>query len=118
MASGRRCSTTTAVDEDSAGRKKMATYIALMNWTDQGIKSVKESPKRLDAARDLAKKLGCELRTFYMTLGAYDMVSVLEAPNDEAVAKFVLSAASGGNIRTTTLKAFSEADYRKVLGTL
>jgi len=54
----------------------------------------------------------------YMTLGAYDMVSVLEAPNDEAVAKFVLSAASGGNIRTTTLKAFSEADYRKVLGTL
>ncbi|HEX9904478.1 MAG TPA: GYD domain-containing protein [Propylenella sp.] len=96
----------------------MAIYIALMNWTDQGIRSVKESPKRLDAARDLAKKLGCELREFYLTLGRYDMVSVLEAPNDEAAAKFVLSAATGGNIRTTTLKAFSEAEYRKVIGAL
>ena len=96
----------------------MATYIALMNWTDQGIKNVKGSPERLDAARKLAKKLGCELRDFYMTLGAYDMISVLEAPNDDAVAKFVLSTASAGNIRTTTLKAFSEADYRKLLGAL
>ena len=54
----------------------MARYIMLLNWTDQGIKSVKESPKRLDAARSLAKKMGCEIRDFYMTTGTYDMVTV------------------------------------------
>ena len=96
----------------------MATYIMLMNWTDQGIKSVKDSPKRLDAARKLAKKGGCELRDFYMTIGKHDMIAVLEAPDDEAAAKFVLSTASGGNIRTTTLKAFPEDTYRKVLKAL
>jgi uncharacterized protein with GYD domain len=96
----------------------MATYILLLNWTDQGIKSVKDSPKRLDAARKLAKKGGCELQDFYMTIGKHDMIAVLEAPNDEAAAKFVLSVAGGGNIRTTTLKAFREDAYRKVIGAL
>jgi uncharacterized protein with GYD domain len=96
----------------------MATYILLINWTDQGIRSVKDSPKRLDAARELARTAGCELRDFYMTIGAYDMVALLDAPSDEAAARFVLSAASPGNIRTTTLKAFSEDAYRKLLGAL
>ena len=96
----------------------MATYIMLMNWTDQGIKSVKDSPKRLHAARELAKKGGCELRDFYMTIGKHDMIAVLDAPDDEAAAKFVLSVAGGGNIRTTTLKAFREDAYRKVIGAL
>ena len=96
----------------------MATYILLINWTDQGIRSVKESPDRLDAARDLANKAGCELRDFYMTIGAYDIVALLEAPDDEAAARFVLSAAGAGNVRTTTLKAFNEETYRKLLGAL
>ena len=96
----------------------MATYILLMNWTDQGIKTVKDSPKRLDAARAIAKKGGCELRDFYMTIGKHDMIAVLEAPDDEAAAKFVLNAAAAGNIRTTTLKAFPEDAYRKVLAAL
>lgn len=96
----------------------MATYILLMNWTDQGIKNVKDSPKRLDAARGLAKKHGCELRDFYMAIGKYDMIAVLEAPDDEAAAKFALTTAGGGNIRTTTVKAFSEDAYRKVIGAL
>jgi uncharacterized protein with GYD domain len=96
----------------------MASYIVLINWTDQGIKNVKDSPKRLDAARELARKLGCELRDFYMTIGSYDMVAILEAPDDEAAARFALSSAAGGNIRTTTLKAFSEKTYRSIVETL
>ena len=96
----------------------MAKYILLVNWTDQGIKNVKDSPKRLDGARDLAKKCGCEMQEFYMTIGAYDMVATMEAPNDEAMAKFALTLGAGGNVRTTTLKAFPEDAYRKIIGSL
>ena len=96
----------------------MAQYIILMNWTDQGVRNVKDSPKRLDAARAVAKKLGMEMKEFYMTMGDYDMVSHLDAPNDEAVAKFILGVAGGGNVRTKTLKAFSEDEYRKIIGSL
>ena len=96
----------------------MAHYIMLTNWTEQGIKNVKESPKRLDAGRALAKKLGCEIVDFYMTTGAHDMVLMLEAPDDEAAAKFALSLGSAGNVRTTTLKAFSEQSYRSIIGSL
>ena len=96
----------------------MARYIMLTNWTEQGIKNVKESPKRLDAAKALAKKLNGEIVEFYMTTGAHDMVLILDAPDDEAAAKFALSVGSGGNIRTTTLKAFSEKSYRAIIGSL
>ncbi len=93
----------------------MARYIELLNWTEQGVKNIKDSPKRLDAARELAKKMGCEIRDMYMTMGAWDMVVIVEAPNDETIAKFNLTLAMGGNVRTTTLKAFPEDVYRKVL---
>ena len=96
----------------------MAKYITLATWTDQGIKSIKDSPKRLDAARKLAKKMGCEMGDFFMTIGAYDMVTIVDAPDDETAAKFMLTLASGGNIRTTTLKAVPEAGYRKLIGSL
>jgi len=96
----------------------MARYIMLMNWTNQGIANVKDSPKRLDTAKALAKKLKGEIRKFYMTTGTYDIVLVLELPDDEAAAKFALSVGSAGNIRTTTLKAFSEASYRAIIGSL
>lgn len=96
----------------------MAKYITLVNWTDQGIKNVKDSPGRLDAARALAKKLGCEMEDFYMTIGAYDMVAIMEGPNDEAMAKFALTLGAGGNVRTTTLKAFSEDSYREIVAAL
>jgi len=96
----------------------MARYIMLLNWTDQGIKSVKESPKRLDAARELAKKMGCEIRDFYMTTGTYDMVTVAEAPDDNALAKLILTLGMAGNVRTTTLKAFPEDAYRRIIGAL
>lgn len=96
----------------------MALYISLVNWTDQGIKAVKESPARLDAARSLAKKYGCTMKEFYLTIGAADMVAMLEGPDDESVAKFSLALGAGGSVRTTTMKAFSEDSYRKIIGGL
>ena len=96
----------------------MAKYILLVNWTDQGVRAVKDSPKRLDTARRLAETAGCKMGDFYMTMGGYDMVTHVDAPDDATMAKFVLSLASAGNIRTHTLKAFSEDEYRKILGAL
>jgi uncharacterized protein with GYD domain len=96
----------------------MARYILLVNWTDQGVKNVRESPARLDGAKTLAKKIGCEIREFYMTIGAYDMVVILDAPDDDTAAKFNLTLAMGGNVRTTTLKAFPEDAYRKIVSGL
>lgn len=96
----------------------MSTYILLLNYTDQGIRNIKESPKRVDAARALARKHGAELKELYLTMGTYDVVTVVEASSDEAVAKFVLAVGALGNVRTTTLKAFSEADFRKIVGAL
>ena len=86
----------------------MAKYILLVNWTDQGIRNVKDSAKRLDAGRALAKEQGCVLESFFMTMGSFDNVAVVEAPNDEAIAKYVLTLGSEGNLRTVTLKAFPE----------
>ena len=94
----------------------MAKYITLLNWTDQGIKSIKDSPKRIDAVRALAKKHGCEMQDFYLTIGAYDMMAIVEAPDDEAAAKLLLTIGSGGNVRSTTLKALSEDAFRKIVG--
>jgi uncharacterized protein with GYD domain len=96
----------------------MAKYIALINWTDQGIKTIKESPKRVDSVRELAKKNGCAMQDFYMTIGAYDMVAVIEAPDDEALAVLLLKIGSAGNVRSTTLKAFPEDAFRKIVGSL
>ena len=100
------------------GRGKMANYIILINWTDQGIKNVKDSTKRLDAGRELAKKLGCKVGEAYLTIGPYDLVIMFEAPDDETAAKYNLTLASGGNVRTTTLKAFPEDAYRKIIASL
>jgi uncharacterized protein with GYD domain len=96
----------------------MPTYIMLSNWTDQGIRHVKDSPDRLEAARQLCRQHGAEITDFYMTMGPYDMVVIIEAPNDDAFAGLAISIAKGGNIRTTTLKAFDEGQYRKIIGSI
>jgi uncharacterized protein with GYD domain len=96
----------------------MSKYILLLNWTEQGAKSVKESANRYDAAKEAAKKVGATLEAIYLTFGQYDLVAVLDAPSDEAVATFNLRLSSAGNIRGVTLKAFPEADYRKIIGAL
>jgi uncharacterized protein with GYD domain len=100
------------------GRTITARYIMLVNWTDQGIRNVKESPKRLDAARGVAKGVGAELREFYMTMGDHDMAVIMDAPTDEAMTKFALVLGGAGNVRTKTLKAFSETEYRTIVGSL
>lgn len=96
----------------------MSTYFILANWTEQGIKDVKASPKRLRAAKRLAKACGIKFKSFHMTLGQYDIIVSVEAPNDETVAQFALALGSAGNVRTTTLKGFTEQEYQKIIGSL
>jgi uncharacterized protein with GYD domain len=93
----------------------MSKYILLLNWTEQGIRNVKDSAKRYDAAKEAARSVGATLETIYMTFGTYDLVGILDAPSDEAAARFVLKTTQAGNVKATTLKAFAEADYRKLV---
>jgi len=92
----------------------MATYIALLKWTAQGVGSVKESPARLDAGRKAFKKLGVKLKDTYLTMGRYDLVCIIDAPDDETFAAAMLTLGSQGNVQTETLKAFTEDQYRKI----
>lgn len=93
----------------------MPTYITLASYTDQGIRNVKDSPKRLDAVRQMVKDAGGEMKGFWLTMGQWDLVTIIEAPNDEVVAKLLLTIGAAGNVRTTTLRAFPEADYRRIV---
>jgi uncharacterized protein with GYD domain len=96
----------------------MSTYICLGQWTQKGIENIRESPARLDAAREEWEKDDVTIRDFYMTIGQYDLVFVVEAPDDAALAKVLLAQASKGGLRTTTLCAFSETEYRAVMRSL
>lgn len=93
----------------------MTTYIMLLNWTDQGARNLRDSPSRLDTAKQALKDMGGEFRAFFMTMGTYDMVLVCEAPDDAVQARFCLQLAMLGNVRTETLKAFPEAAYREII---
>ncbi|NJO23769.1 MAG: GYD domain-containing protein [Sphingomonadales bacterium] len=94
----------------------MATYIMLANFTDQGIKGVKDTVKRAEAFTEQAKASGVTVKDIYWALGQYDIVSVVEAADDMAITALGLSVAKTGNIRTQTLRAFSKADMTKILG--
>ena len=96
----------------------MKTYIILLNYTEQGIKKIKESPKRLDAARKTAETMGVKLRDWYLVMGQYDALVVAEAPNDEAMSKVMLTIGALGNVRSQTLSAFTESEYRKLTADL
>lgn len=96
----------------------MVTAVMLLNWTDHGIKNVKESPKRLDGVKKLAKVMGGEVKSVYMTLGVYDLVLIVDMPNNDKLASFGLKLGSLGNVRSTTLKAFPEDDYRRIISGL
>jgi len=96
----------------------MATYISLIQYTQQGLAAIKESPKRLDAARKAFEQAGVKIKEFYLVMGEYDIVIVAEAPNDEAITKISLALASKGNVRTRTSRAFTEPEYRKLIDSL
>jgi uncharacterized protein with GYD domain len=94
----------------------MATYVVLGNFTDQGIRNAKDSPKRADAFKDMAKKSGVTVKEVFWTQGQYDVVTIVEAPDDVSATALALSVGALGNIRTQTLRAFSGADMKKVIG--
>jgi len=96
----------------------MATYISLLRYTQQGIQNIKESPARLDKAKQAFRAMGGELKEFYLVMGRYDAVVVSEAPDDETAAKLTLAIGSAGAIRTETLRAFPEEEYRKIIAAL
>jgi uncharacterized protein with GYD domain len=94
----------------------MPTYIVLASFTEQGIRNVKDSPKRADAFKEMAKKSGAAVKELFWTLGQYDIVSIVEAPDDETMTAIGLSAGKLGNVRTQTLRAFTPADMQGILG--
>ena len=95
----------------------MPKYIILGNWTDQGVKTVKETTKRADQVKALAAKMGAKLDV-YWTMGSYDFVAIAEAPNDDAYMQLALQIGTQGNVRTTSMKAWSQDEALKVIGKL
>lgn len=96
----------------------MAMYVVLANFTDQGIRNIKDTTKRADAIREMAKKFGVTVKEIYWTLGSYDVVDLFDAPDDASMAAFLASYGAMGNVRTTTLRAFSQADMNGILAKL
>jgi uncharacterized protein with GYD domain len=94
----------------------MATFIVLASFTDQGMRNIKDSPKRADAYRALAAKAGCKVKDLYWTLGHFDIVSIVEAPDAAAATALSLAVGSLGNVRTETLTAFSPEEFGRILG--
>ena len=96
----------------------MPTYVVLANWTPQGGQTVKQGPDRLNATRKLFEKAGGKLKDFYLVMGRYDLIFIVEAPDDTAVAKTVLTLATQGNIRSETCRAFTEQEARQIVAGL
>ncbi|MFC1607246.1 GYD domain-containing protein [Candidatus Latescibacterota bacterium] len=96
----------------------MATYIMLINFTQQGIQNVKKSPDRIEKFKKALNDVGTELKAIYMVMGKYDFIAVIEAPNDEAAARSSLALGSLGNVHTETLRAFSADDFQRIVDSL
>ena len=93
----------------------MATYVLLTKFTAQGLSSIKDSPKRAEAFRGMAKKLGCTVKEMLWVQGKYDVVTIVEAPDDATMAALTVSIAKLGNIMTQTLRAFTVAEFSSIL---
>ena len=93
----------------------MPTYITLVNYTQKGIENIKESPARLEKVKAAMRAVGGEFKAFYLTMGRYDIVVISEAPSDEAYAATMLAIGKAGAVRSETLKAFTEEEYRKII---
>ncbi len=96
----------------------MPMYMLLCNFTEQGVRTIKDAPKRRAAGREAAKKIGVEVKTSYLAMGIYDLIIHVEAKDEETLARYVLSLASAGNLRTTTVPIMSEAQFDKIVGSL
>ncbi len=96
----------------------MAKYIVMLKYTNKGIADIKGSPTRLENAKKAIASMGGRISAFYLTLGRYDAVTVMEAPDDETVAKFALATGSQGNVQTETLRAFDEDEFKKIIASL
>ncbi|MBW2633652.1 MAG: GYD domain-containing protein [Deltaproteobacteria bacterium] len=96
----------------------MAKFISLVKYTTKGVENVKESPNRLDAVKQLCESMGARVDGFYLTMGRYDIVMIMDAPNYETAVKIILTVTSGGSVSTETLPAFPEEDYRKIISEL
>jgi uncharacterized protein with GYD domain len=93
----------------------MPTYLSLMRWTKEGLEKIKESPSRLEAAKKAVGSAGGKITDFYMLMGEYDMAIVVETPDDATLARISLSLAAKGGVRTQTMRAFTEDEYRKII---
>jgi uncharacterized protein with GYD domain len=93
----------------------MATYVILMNLTEQGIKDIKNAPARVKATEEALEAVGGKLKAFYVTMGQYDYIAVAEGPGDETAMLQLLGLAMAGNVRTTTLKAFTREEFGELL---
>jgi uncharacterized protein with GYD domain len=96
----------------------MPTYITLVNFTQKGIENIKDSPQRLEKVKAAMRAAGGEMKAFYLTLGSYDIVVIGEAPNDAAYATTMLAISAAGAVRSQTLKAFTEEEYRSIIAAL
>jgi uncharacterized protein with GYD domain len=94
----------------------MPTYVTLMNWTDQGIRSVNDTVQRRDQADALAQKHGATIEQVYWTVGPYDLVTVIQAPDDESATAMLLELGSAGNLRTLTLRAYDRDEMAGIVG--
>jgi uncharacterized protein with GYD domain len=93
----------------------MPTYVTLMNWTDQGIRTAKDSVQRRDQADALAEKHGARIEQVYWTVGPYDLVTIIDAPDDESATSMLLELGSAGNLRTTTLRAYERQEMSGII---
>jgi uncharacterized protein with GYD domain len=96
----------------------MAKYISLVKYSEKGIENIKESPSRLDAFKQLCESMGATVDGFYLTMGRYDIMLIVDAPNRETITKILLTTLSKGAVSSETLPAFTEEEYRKVISEL
>jgi uncharacterized protein with GYD domain len=93
-------------------------FISSINWTEQGIRNIKDAPKRAQAANDIAKKVGVEIRELFLTSGDTDMVAILQTENGDNVAKFAMAIGALGNVRTRTVRAWTASEMQKLISEL
>jgi uncharacterized protein with GYD domain len=94
------------------------TYVTLIRYTEQGVRTFKDLPQRLEETRQAGEALGAKLIGYYLTMGQYDAIAISEAPDDHAIAKLALAAGARGNVRTETLRAFTEEEARSIAADL